>query len=35
MAEKTAREAVNEASAWMVYQEEEPAEARERFLEEE
>ncbi|MBP3620928.1 MAG: cyclic lactone autoinducer peptide [Lachnospiraceae bacterium] len=35
VAEKMAKSNVNEASAWMVYQDEEPAEARERFLAEE
>lgn len=33
VAEKTAKSAVNEASAWILHQEEEPVEARKRFLE--
>ena len=35
LAEKAAKNTVNEASMWACYQEDEPAEARERFLKEE
>ena len=34
IAEESARVAVNEASSWFMYQEEEPEEVRKRFLNE-